>query len=67
MILFEYVNRVLAWSKSRDRGATAVEYALVLSAIVGALAVTLFFFGDNIQALTRQACQQVIGGTTACP
>src|SRR5947207_3304122 len=38
--MFEIVNRVLAWhnSRNRDRGASAVEYALILFAIAAAAA-----------------------------
>lgn len=56
MILFEYINRVVAWHQSRDRGASAVEYGLLLAAIIGALAFTFFFLGDEMAAMLDDAC-----------
>lgn len=58
MILLEYVNRVMAWQKSRDRGASAVEYALVLALVVGLLVLGLTVVGTNVHNRLTGACAQ---------
>lgn len=48
---------------ARDRGASAVEYALVLAAIVAIVAVLVFALGGIVQRQFRDACQKVANGT----
>jgi Flp pilus assembly pilin Flp len=56
MILFEYVNRVLAWHESRDRGASAVEYTLILGMIVALVVGGIFFVGGKADKLMQDMC-----------
>jgi Flp pilus assembly pilin Flp len=67
MILFEYVNRVMAWHKSRDRGASAVEYGLLVAAIVGVSALLFFFLGNNIRGQLLTACANITGDANCSP
>lgn len=60
--MLEFVYRVMAWQESRDRGATAVEYALILAAIIGGTAALYFLLGQNLTNMLRNACSQVVQG-----
>lgn len=42
-----------------DRGASSVEYALVLFAVAAVLAVTLFAFGDLLVQLFQDSCEKI--------
>lgn len=42
-----------------DTGASAVEYALLLTAIAGVLVVILLAFGANVTSLFRDSCNKV--------
>jgi Flp pilus assembly pilin Flp len=59
MILFEYINRVVAWHQSRDRGASAVEYTLILAFVVGGMAILFATFGPSIVSRLNTACDQL--------
>jgi Flp pilus assembly pilin Flp len=72
--MYESVNRVLSWYQSydlagrarhwaenRDRGASAVEYGLILFAIAAAVVVFISLIGDRISAVWRQSCINITG------
>lgn len=40
--------RALTWMQSRERGATAAEYALMISGIAVALVVATFALGERL-------------------
>jgi Flp pilus assembly pilin Flp len=61
MILFEYINRVVAWQQNRDRGASAVEYALLVGAIVAIVAAFVFILGGQANFLFQEACTEIGG------
>ncbi len=65
--MFEIVNRVLAWynSHNRDRGASAVEYALILFAIAAAVAAIVGILGGVVLGKFTDSCKAVHGGA-AC-
>jgi pilus assembly protein Flp/PilA len=69
--MFEIVNRVLtralAWhnSRDRDRGASAVEYALILFAIAAAVAAIVGLLGTVVLGKFTDSCKAVHGGA-AC-
>lgn len=63
MIVFEYVNRVMAWHQSRDRGASAVEYALILGAIIAVIGAAMYVVGTRSAGLMTKACTAI---GTAC-
>ncbi len=42
-----------------DGGASAVEYALVLTAIAGVLVVVLFALGGTVTGLFTETCDEV--------
>ncbi|MBY8873679.1 hypothetical protein K7640_17745 [Micromonospora sp. PLK6-60] len=63
--MLEFIFRVMAWHESReqDRGATAVEYALILAAIIGGAAALYFLIGQNLTTTLRAACSRITQGT----
>ncbi|MFF5176351.1 hypothetical protein ACFY3U_27540 [Micromonospora sp. NPDC000089] len=75
--MLEFVFRVMAWyeireqdvktwyeSREQDRGASAVEYALILAAIVAVVAVTVFAIGGRVKGFFTGACTR-LGETAA--
>lgn len=52
----DFVLRVMAWAKSRDRGASAVEYALILAVIVALLVGGLGLIGVRVSGQLSGAC-----------
>jgi pilus assembly protein Flp/PilA len=46
----DLINRILAWHHSRDRGATAVEYGLIVAAIAAVIVVVVVTLGGKINA-----------------
>jgi Flp pilus assembly pilin Flp len=75
--MFELVNRVLALyhsydlagrsrdvlSRPRDRGASAVEYVLILAAVAAAIAVMIGLIGSTVKSKMLFACQQITSTT----
>ena len=52
-----------------ERGASAVEYGLMIAAIAAVIVVTVFAFGDNIKdVLFEETCQEMVdnGGIGDC-
>jgi pilus assembly protein Flp/PilA len=62
--MFEIVNRVLAWhnSRNRDRGASAVEYALILFAVAAVIAVIVGALGNVVFHKFDDSCTAIHGG-----
>lgn len=52
-----------------DRGASAVEYALLASAIAAVIAAIVFIFGGHVGGLFHNTCDTVVNqtGQSACP
>jgi pilus assembly protein Flp/PilA len=47
-----------------DRGASAVEYGLLIAGIAALIVVIVFAFGDNIgDVLFEDTCQQLVAGS----
>lgn len=49
-----------------ERGASAVEYGLLIAGIAALLAVTIGLFKDTIIGLFNDTCDGVAGGTNGC-
>ncbi|MEM6780528.1 MAG: hypothetical protein AAF569_01545 [Pseudomonadota bacterium] len=49
-MLFKIKNKILQWAHS-IRGATAIEYSLLIAGIAMVLTVVTFLLGDEIGAL----------------
>ena len=62
--MLDYLRIVLtAHLPSRDeRGASAVEYGLLIAGIAALIVVVVFAFGDNISDIFNETCDKVAGG-----
>lgn len=53
-----------AWA-TRDRGATAVEYGLMVALIAVVIIAVVGLLGGNLKAIFHDACMALKGGTGA--
>ena len=51
-----------AVTDQRDRGATAVEYALIIAGVAAVLAVVVFALQDVLTAMFQDTCQDIAQG-----
>lgn len=65
MLLFSLYCQAKALVASRDRGATAAEYAMIVAAVTIAVATVVFVFGDAIVALFDDTCNSITEGNAA--
>jgi pilus assembly protein Flp/PilA len=75
----EPVYRILAWylsydlrgrlrdRLSRDRGASAVEYGLIVALIAGAIIVLVFTFGGRVANYFHTTCDRMTSNTASNP
>ncbi|HEX7745451.1 MAG TPA: Flp family type IVb pilin [Micromonosporaceae bacterium] len=57
--MFELINRILARPERRDRGASAVEYALIVGLIVAGLVGLFATIGDSVTSRLNSACGKI--------
>jgi pilus assembly protein Flp/PilA len=65
--MLDYLRIVLGahLPKRDERGASAVEYGLLIAGIAALIVVVVFAFGDNIRDVFNETCDQVAGGDGA--
>jgi pilus assembly protein Flp/PilA len=51
-------------AKMDERGASAVEYGLLIAGIAALIVVVVFAFGDNIKDVFGETCEAVAQDTT---
>lgn len=51
--------RVMAMRQSRDRGATAVEYGLIVSLIAVAIIAAVALVGDNLETMFNNVAGKI--------
>ena len=61
--MLDYLRIMLAARKDSERGASAVEYGLLIAGIAALIVVIVFAFGDNIQDIFNDTCDAVATGT----
>jgi pilus assembly protein Flp/PilA len=56
-------------SRRNERGASAVEYGLLIAGIAGAIVVAVFLFGGGANGLFHGSCQDIIADNSlgSCP
>lgn len=59
-------TKVAALRATRDRGATAAEYALIIAFVAVVIAAIVTLFGDAIADRFQQGCSSVGGPTADC-
>lgn len=52
------------FAKLEERGASAVEYGLLIAGIAALIVVIVFVFGDNLQALFSDTCSSVMASNS---
>jgi pilus assembly protein Flp/PilA len=62
--MLDYLRAVIGvYLPQRDeRGASAVEYGLLIAGIAALVVVIVFAFGDNIRDIFENTCKQVANG-----
>ena len=63
--MLEFLKIMLDSKKAEmdERGATAVEYGLLIAGIAALIVVIVFAFGDNISDIFNDTCDAVATGT----
>jgi len=52
---------IAARTANNERGASAVEYGLLIAGIAALVVVIVFAFGDNIRDIFEDTCKSVAG------
>ena len=47
-------------AKMDERGASAVEYGLLIAGIAALIVVVVFAFGDNLRAIFEDTCNSIV-------
>ena len=58
------INSRLA--KMDERGASAVEYGLLIAGIAALIVVVVFAFGDTLTGIFSDTCEKVGGASASC-
>jgi pilus assembly protein Flp/PilA len=53
-------------AKMDERGASAVEYGLLIAGIAALIVVVVFAFGDNLRSIFQDTCESVAGVGNSC-
>ena len=59
--MLDYLRIMLAAQKSKmdERGASAVEYGLLIAGIAALIVVVVFAFGDTLTGIFSDTCEKV--------
>ena len=62
--MLDYLRIMIAARLDRDeeRGASAVEYGLLIAGIAALIVVVVFAFGDNLRSVFETTCNSVASG-----
>ena len=61
--MLDYLRIMLAARARSERGASAVEYGLLIAGIAALIVVIVFAFGDNIRDIFNSTCDAVATGS----
>ena len=69
--MIDYLRIVLSarFAKMEERGASAVEYGLLIAGIAALIVVVVFAFGDSLRGIFTDTCSKVTAsasGTKSC-
>ena len=59
--MLDYLRIMLAARKDSERGASAVEYGLLIAGIAALIVVVVFAFGDALAGVFEDTCDSVAG------
>lgn len=65
--MVDYLRALLApyLPKDDERGASAVEYGLLIAGIAALIVIVVFAFGDTIQGVFTDTCKTVTDNTAS--
>ena len=65
--MLDYLRIMLAarTAKMSERGASAVEYGLLIAGIAALIVVVVFAFGDSLTGIFSDTCTAVTSGASA--
>jgi pilus assembly protein Flp/PilA len=61
--MLDYLRIMLAARTNSERGASAVEYGLLIAGIAALIVVIVFAFGDNIRDAFSETCDSIASGS----
>jgi pilus assembly protein Flp/PilA len=63
--MLDYLRILLnaRFSKMEERGASAVEYGLLIAGIAALIVLIVFAFGDNIKDVFNDTCDSIATGS----
>ena len=64
-MLMKLFSALLRRASRSDRGASAVEYGLLIAGIAALIVVVVFAFGDNLSQIFDNTCKKVGDGTSS--
>jgi pilus assembly protein Flp/PilA len=53
-------------AKMSERGASAVEYGLLIAGIAALIVVVVFAFGGSLSGIFSKTCKSVAGASSSC-
>jgi len=62
--MLDYIRIALAARVRSERGASAVEYGLLIAGIAALVVVIVFAFGDNIRDIFEDTCKSIAGSAS---
>jgi pilus assembly protein Flp/PilA len=65
--MFKYLRNlhIASHDKRTERGASAVEYGLLIAGIAALIVIVVFAFGDNINDIFEDTCNDIASGNSA--
>jgi pilus assembly protein Flp/PilA len=69
LLIYLYAKARALWA-TRDQGASAVEYGLLIAGIAALIVLVVFAFGSQIRGIFTDTCSSVINNGTSdgtCP
>jgi len=65
--MVDYLRALLApyLPKDDERGASAVEYGLLIAGIAALIVIVVFAFGDTLSSIFNDTCKSVAGANSA--
>lgn len=62
--MLDYLRIMLAARTDSERGASAVEYGLLIAGIAALIVVVVFAFGDALAGIFTDTCNSVAGASS---
>ncbi|SCG50873.1 Flp family type IVb pilin [Micromonospora inositola] len=60
----DVISRIKSWFQRDDRGASAVEYALIVALVAGVIGGIVYVLGSRSGDMFQRACKELTTGST---